>query len=79
MKSKAAGPAYGVLALTLILVVALVPAAQAQGAAPSAPSGESELQVGPATIPHHWSKYKYPETIPEGARQQPEQIARIER
>jgi hypothetical protein len=67
VKSKAAGPAYGVLALTLILVVALVPAAQAQGAAPSAPSGESELQVGPATIPHHWSKYKYPETIPEGA------------
>ena len=22
---------------------------------------------GPATIPQHWSRYKYPETIPEGA------------
>ena len=26
-----------------------------------------ELQTGPATIPPHWSRYKYPETIPEGA------------
>ena len=26
-----------------------------------------ELQTGPATIPAHWSRYKYPESIPEGA------------
>ncbi|HEX6737171.1 MAG TPA: LysM peptidoglycan-binding domain-containing protein [Vicinamibacteria bacterium] len=30
-------------------------------------SAGSELQTGPATIPPHWSKYKYPESIPEGA------------
>jgi hypothetical protein len=41
--------------------------AMAQEAAAPAPDRESELQVGPATIAPHWSKYKYPETIPEGA------------
>ena len=33
--------------------------------APAASSGD--LQTGPATIPQHWSRYKYPETIPDGA------------
>jgi len=38
--------------------------AEAQQAAPQSTAG---LAVGPATIPKHWSKYKYPETIPEAA------------
>jgi hypothetical protein len=50
------------MALSLVLVV---PPARAQEA--QAPAGESELQVGPATVPVHWSRYKYPETIPDGA------------
>ena len=36
----------------------------AQGAPQSAPSG---LQTGPATVPTHWSKNKYPTSVPEGA------------
>jgi hypothetical protein len=39
-------------------------AAQAQAAAPTAPAG---LLVGPATVERHWSKYRYPESIPDGA------------
>jgi hypothetical protein len=40
-------------------------AARQQAAAPAAaPSG---LRTGPATITPHWSKYKYPESVPEGA------------
>jgi hypothetical protein len=54
-------------ALSLVLFVGLGPAMAQEAAAPAAASGDSELQVGPATIPPHWSKYKYPETIPEGA------------
>jgi nucleoid-associated protein YgaU len=38
--------------------------AEAQQAAPP-PDGA--LKVGPAEIPRHWSKYRYPESIPEGA------------
>ncbi len=34
-------------------------------AAPAAPAGA--LQTGPATVAPHWSKNKYPESIPEGA------------
>jgi hypothetical protein len=49
----------GVAALSLLLGHA-----EAQQTAPPADSG---LQVGPATIPKHWSKYRYPETIPDGA------------
>jgi hypothetical protein len=54
------------MALSLVLVVPPVQS-QAQEAAATAPAGESELQVGPATVPVHWSRYKYPETIPDGA------------
>jgi hypothetical protein len=63
VKSKAAGRASGLLALCLVLVV-LSPALAQEAAAPA---GESELQVGPATVAAHWSRYKYPETIPDGA------------
>jgi hypothetical protein len=40
------------------------PLARPQAAPPAADSG---LRTGPATIAPHWSKYKYPESIPEGA------------
>jgi hypothetical protein len=30
----------------------------------AAPSGE--MKVGPYDVPKHWSKYKYPESVPEG-------------
>jgi hypothetical protein len=67
VKSKAAGPAGGVaLALALVLSPALAHA-QEGSSTPPPDAGASELQVGPATVAPHWSKYKYPETIPEGA------------
>jgi hypothetical protein len=36
-------------------------------AAAQAPAPASESKTGPAQVPKHWSKYKYPEAIPEGA------------
>jgi LysM domain-containing protein len=67
--SKATGLLCGAAALSLVLVHAeaqdLNPA-PAQSPAPAAP--DSGLLTGPATIAPHWSKYKYPETIPEGAK-----------
>jgi LysM domain len=53
-----------VLLLALATLSLAVGRAEAQQAAPQSTAG---LSVGPATIPKHWSKYKYPETIPEGA------------
>ena len=56
----------GVSALCLALVHA-----EAQEPTPAAavarPAASGDLQKGPATIPQHWSRYKYPESIPEGA------------
>jgi hypothetical protein len=56
----------GVSALCLALVHA-----EAQETTPAAaaarPAASGDLQKGPATIPQHWSRYKYPESIPEGA------------
>jgi hypothetical protein len=54
----------GLLAFSLVGSVAV-----GQGTTTSrtaAPGGG--LQTGPATVAPHWSKYKYPETIPEGAQ-----------
>ena len=65
MRSKAAGRACGLVALSLVVLALVITRAQAQD--PPAPAGDSELQVGPATVPTHWSRYKYPETIPDGA------------
>ena len=59
MRSKGMGLLFGVATLSLILG-----RAEAQQAAPP-PDGA--LKVGPAEIAKHWSKYKYPESIPEGA------------
>ena len=61
----------GGLALMGLLVGQGALEAQVQGferaqraAAPAEPTG---LRTGPATIAPHWSKYKYPDSIPEGA------------
>lgn len=76
MKLKATGllSSLGVLSLALAAAQAdgPVPAPRADAPAPSAapvttPAG-GELQTGPATIPPHWSRYKCPDTIPEGAQ-----------
>jgi len=59
VRSKGIALLCGVAALSLA-----IGRAEAQQTAPPSSTG---LSVGPATIPKHWSKYKYPETIPEGA------------
>jgi LysM domain-containing protein len=56
----------GLAALCLALAQAEAQeSASTATAKPAASSGE--LLRGPATIPQHWSRYKYPESIPEGA------------
>ena len=43
----------------------------ARRAAPAAKPGQGDaapgLKTGPATVAPHWSRYKYPESVPEGA------------
>ena len=62
----------GSAALSLILVradaqdVSPSPALAVRGTAEEQPA-ESGLQTGPATVARHWSRYQYPETIPDGA------------
>jgi hypothetical protein len=53
--------------LTAVLLFA--PVVSAQGAANRKPQTEAAagLRTGPAAIAPHWSKYKYPQTVPEGA------------
>jgi LysM repeat protein len=66
---------FGPVAASLVLGAGLAPAQDrpvAPGfvAAPAkaAPAADtSGLRTGPATIAPHWSKYKYPESVPEGA------------
>jgi hypothetical protein len=53
-------PLGGLLVLSLAASVAL----GQNGAASKDAAG---LRTGPATVASHWSKYKYPDTIPEGA------------
>jgi hypothetical protein len=60
VRSKGIGLLCGVAALFL-----LFGRAEAQQTAPPPPA--TGLSVGPATVPRHWSKYRYPETIPDGA------------
>lgn len=56
----------GVAALCLALVHAEADEAPpTAGAKAAAASGE--LLKGPASIPQHWSRYQYPDSIPEGA------------
>jgi hypothetical protein len=62
---------FRMLAAWLVLGATWVGAQQgaplARPAAPAAAPETAGLRTGPATIAPHWSKYKYPESIPEGA------------
>lgn len=58
MRSTRACVLSSLVALCLVSAEAL-----AQGASTPAASG---LQTGPATVPVHWSKNKYPSSIPDG-------------
>jgi hypothetical protein len=52
----------------LCLALAHAEAQEAASTATAKPASSSgELLRGPATIPQHWSRYQYPESIPEGA------------
>ena len=66
MKSKGIGILCGLVALSLVLGPAAAqtkpPAKDA--AAPAAPAG---LLTGPASVKPHWSKNKYPDSVPDGA------------
>jgi nucleoid-associated protein YgaU len=55
--------ALGILSVAFSLVLGSQLAADTPQAAP--PAGAP--RTGPATVAPHWSRYKYPETIPEGA------------
>lgn len=64
--------AMGLLCALGVLSLVLGPAEAQEttptpGPSPATPPAGGELRTGPATIPPHWSRYKYPETIPEGA------------
>jgi hypothetical protein len=67
---RSMGILCGSAALSLILVragaqdVSPTPAVRSTAEAPPADTG---LQTGPATVARHWSRYQYPETIPDGA------------
>jgi hypothetical protein len=51
----------------LVVLSAVLAEAQEPRRAAAPPPEAAGLRTGPATIAPHWSKYKYPETIPEGA------------
>ncbi len=66
MRSK--GILSGVAALSLVLGQAAAQESPKKGAAPAAPaSAPTGLLTGPASVPKHWSRNKYPDSIPEGA------------
>ena len=66
MRSKGLGVQCGFAALTIVLGGATAMAQEAPAAVPEA-APTSDLRTGPATVTPHWSKYKYPESVPEGA------------
>jgi len=49
-----------------VILLSLASLAAAQGSTAGSDSSAG-LRRGPATVAPHWSKYKYPDTIPEGA------------
>jgi hypothetical protein len=63
VKAKGLRFLWGAAALSVLLGSA---AAQ-DTPPPAAPPPQGGLQTGPATVSPHWSRYKYPETIPAGA------------
>ena len=68
MRPTGIGILCGTAALSLCLVHAEAQESMTPAAAPPprAAASDSGLLTGPATVAPHWSKYKYPETIPEG-------------
>ncbi len=58
MRSKGTGTLCGLAALSLVL---------GQWTAAEDTAAQSGLLVGPAPVAAHWSKNKYPDSIPEGA------------
>jgi len=60
VRSKGMGLLCGFAALSLVL-------SHAEAQPQTAPPPDTGLKVGPASIPRHWSRYRYPETIPDGA------------
>ena len=72
MRPTGIGILCGTAALSLCLVHAeaqesMTPAAAAARAAAPPAASDSGLLTGPATVAPHWSKYRYPESIPDGA------------
>lgn len=65
MRSKGIGMLCGVAAIAFVL--GPVAAQNTPAAKPTAPPAPTGLLSGPATVAPHWSKYKYPESIPDGA------------
>jgi hypothetical protein len=55
-----------VLPLGSVILLSLATFARGQGSSAGSDPAAG-LRRGPATVAPHWSKYKYPETIPEGA------------
>ncbi|HXB57039.1 MAG TPA: LysM peptidoglycan-binding domain-containing protein [Vicinamibacteria bacterium] len=57
----------GLAIFTLVLGSAVAQDAPAKTKPASAPAATTGLQTGPATVVTHWSRNKYPTSIPEGA------------
>jgi LysM domain len=51
----------------ILCALIALPLAAGRLQAQQAATSDSGLRTGPATVAPHWSKYKYPDTIPEGA------------
>jgi LysM repeat protein len=65
VRSKEILSGLAIFALVLGSAAAQDPPTKAKAA--SAPAATSGLQTGPATVVTHWSRNKYPTSIPEGA------------
>jgi hypothetical protein len=50
-----------------LLAAAVFSLSASLAGAQAAPAPGPESKTGPASVPKHWSKYKYPESVPEGA------------
>jgi len=64
VRSKGIGILCGAAALSLLLGEASAQGTATKKEAAPTPAG---ILMGPASVPRHWSKNKYPDSIPEGA------------
>lgn len=51
---------------TGFVLAAAVALALARASAQEAPAADQQAKVGPYAVPKHWSKYAYPDRVPEG-------------